>query len=267
MGAGQSYQWASQYPDFVDLCAPFCGSARTSLHNQLFLESFCFALKSDPAWKDGRYTSQPTRGLKALGHIYSGWGFSQAFLREKGHTKYYGCSTVQEWLESFWEAWACSKDANNMLYLAWTWLHADISAQPLYAGESQLDTPTAQGGRLGKRGDLVGETTSEDDAAFKRALQGIKAKTLVMPARSDLYFPPEDSEIEVEIMGKEKSTLKVIETIWGHWAGGPGDAKEDAAFIDEEVYKLLESYGGDGGKMASVAGGGLTEMVNKLAVA
>ena len=38
MGAGQSFQWATQYPDFMDICVPFCGSAKTSLHNQVFLE-------------------------------------------------------------------------------------------------------------------------------------------------------------------------------------------------------------------------------------
>jgi len=38
MGAGQCYQWATQYPDFMDIIVPFCGSARTSIHNQVFLE-------------------------------------------------------------------------------------------------------------------------------------------------------------------------------------------------------------------------------------
>ncbi|PYI01799.1 homoserine acetyltransferase, partial [Aspergillus sclerotiicarbonarius CBS 121057] len=44
MGAGQSYQWATQYPDFMDLVVPFCGSARTSLHNKVFLEGVKTAL-------------------------------------------------------------------------------------------------------------------------------------------------------------------------------------------------------------------------------
>ena len=44
MGAAQTYQWATQYPDFMDMAAPFCGSARTSLHNQVFLEGVKAAL-------------------------------------------------------------------------------------------------------------------------------------------------------------------------------------------------------------------------------
>jgi homoserine O-acetyltransferase len=44
MGAGQSFQWATQYPNFLDICVPFCGSAKTSLHNQVFLEGVKSAL-------------------------------------------------------------------------------------------------------------------------------------------------------------------------------------------------------------------------------
>ena len=53
-------------------------------------------------------------------------------------------------------------------------------------------------------------------------MQGIKAKALVLPAKTDLYFPPEDSEIEVAAMKPGIGTLKVFPSIWGHWAGGEG---------------------------------------------
>lgn len=38
MGAGQTYQWAISYPEMVERIFPFCGSAKTSLHNVVFLE-------------------------------------------------------------------------------------------------------------------------------------------------------------------------------------------------------------------------------------
>lgn len=44
MGAAQTFQWATQYPGFMDLVVPFCGSARTSLHNMVFLEGVKAAL-------------------------------------------------------------------------------------------------------------------------------------------------------------------------------------------------------------------------------
>ena len=90
MGAGQTYQWITQYPDFADLAVPFCGSARTSLHNQVFLEgvkSALLAAKGIPSAgvKEGGVKKEgvdekrvwteeeKTVGLKALGRVYSGW--------------------------------------------------------------------------------------------------------------------------------------------------------------------------------------------------
>ncbi|KAK6398548.1 hypothetical protein LTR65_000100 [Meristemomyces frigidus] len=97
MGAGQTYQWATQYPDFMDLAVPFCGSAKTSLHNQVFLEGVKTAVLGGKGASSGgickgeaiqgeyrTWTDEErTVGLKALGRVYAGWGFSQAFYREK----------------------------------------------------------------------------------------------------------------------------------------------------------------------------------------
>lgn len=91
MGAGQTYQWAAQYPDFMDCIAPFCGSAKTSIHNQVFLEGVKSALLaakgiSSAGSKEGRVVAQGQEqqartwsdqekqvGLKAFGRVYAGW--------------------------------------------------------------------------------------------------------------------------------------------------------------------------------------------------
>jgi homoserine acetyltransferase len=129
-------------------------------------------------------------GLKALGRVYSGWGFSQAFYRERLHETALGFKDIDDFMVNFWEKWACSKDPENMLVMANTWQAGDCSQQEPYNGD------------------------------FDKAMEGIKAKTLVLPAKTDLYFPPEDSEIEVKAMRPGVGELKVIPSIWGHWAGG-----------------------------------------------
>ena len=59
----------------------------------------------------------------------------------------------------------------------------------------------------------------EFDGDFAAALGAIRAPTIVMPGSSDLYFPPEDSAIEVGLIpGAE---LRIIESDWGHIAGSP----------------------------------------------
>ncbi|KAF2641919.1 homoserine acetyltransferase family protein [Massarina eburnea CBS 473.64] len=227
MGAGQTYQWATQYPDFIDLIAPFCGSAKTSFHNQAMLEGVKSALYAAKGTSSGGiskpeviaagseyggFTAETkTNGLKALGRVYSGWGFSQPFYREKLYEKALGFKDIDDFMVNFWEAWACSKDPENMLVMAHTWQAADCSAQEPYNGD------------------------------FKKAMEGIKAKALVLPSQTDLYFPPEDSEIEVQAMRPGVGELRVIPSIWGHWAGGPGDSKDDVKWLDERLGEFFST--------------------------
>ena len=148
MGAGQTYQWATQYPDFMDRIVPFCGSARTSLHNQVFLEGVKSALLAPKgassagicADNDARSRlwteDEKATGLKALGRVYAGWGFSQAFYREKLYLIAPAFKDqfkdLEDFMVEFWEKWATSKDPENMLTMLWTWQAGDVSKQEPY---------------------------------------------------------------------------------------------------------------------------------------
>lgn len=137
MGAGQTFQWATQYPDFMDCVVPFCGSARTSLHNQVMLEGVKSALlgakgassagigeTGEVGITDKEYRGWSAKerevGLKNLGRVYAGWGFSQAFYREKLHENYMGFKGLKDFMVNFWEVWALSKGMFDGPYLkAW----------------------------------------------------------------------------------------------------------------------------------------------------
>ena len=67
--------------------------------------------------------------------------------------------------------------------MLWTWQHADISENPHYQGD------------------------------LAAALRGIRARALVMPSATDLYFPVEDSRRDVSLM--RNAELLTIPTIWG----------------------------------------------------
>ena len=58
-------------------------------------------------------------------------------------------------------------------------------------------------------------------------------------AATDLYFPPEDSEFEVAHM--PNAELRVISSVWKHFAGGPGTSPDDVKFMDEALQELLAS--------------------------
>jgi len=75
------------------------------------------------------------------------------------------------------------------------------------------------------------------DGDLRRALAGIRARAVIMPASSDLYFPPEDSALEVALL--PQGELRVIETDWGHSAGGPDRNRSGTAFIESTLSELL----------------------------
>jgi homoserine O-acetyltransferase len=71
MGGMLSWQWAEQYPDYMDAIAPLASTpAAMAARNWIFRRLVIDAIESDPAWQGGNYTSEP-RGL-ALGLTYFG---------------------------------------------------------------------------------------------------------------------------------------------------------------------------------------------------
>ena len=114
-----------------------------------------------------------------------------------------------EWEGGFLGTW----DANDLVTLLHTWYYGDVT--------------------------LVGKSTfsaSHNEDGFASTLSAIKAKGLIMPCKTDLYFPvrirsirrrrrssrmcplaqkPEDSTIEVSLMG-QNAKLVVIDSVWGH---------------------------------------------------
>jgi homoserine O-acetyltransferase len=191
----------------VERILPICGSARTSHHNFVFLEGVKAALTADDAWANGWYEKPPYKGLRAMGRVYAGWAVSQAFYREEVYLDL-GYSSLEDYLVAFWEGRRLGADANDLLAMIWTWQHADISVNEQYNGD------------------------------FARALGAITARAVVMPGRTDLYFPPEDNDAEVAMM--PNAELRPIESIWGHLAGGPGFNPPDAAFVDATLRELLD---------------------------
>ncbi|KAL8278998.1 hypothetical protein RQP46_008667 [Phenoliferia psychrophenolica] len=216
MGAAMTFQWATAYPDFMDRAIPFCGAARTAHHNITFLRSLIMALELDPKFKDGDYTvaEQPMGGKAVFAAIYSIMGFSGSFYRQELF-KELGYATRDEFLDGFWTPLFAHKDALNLRHMLRTWIAADITCTP---GQPWSHDPKN------------GRSSTED---YKLALASIKTSTLVVPCRTDMYFPPEDSEFEVAHI--PKGSLYVMESIWGHFAGGPGLNPVDVKDLDEVI--------------------------------
>jgi len=162
-----------------------------------------------PTWYTGTHNDIETFGRWAHARPSSGQRSSRTWcaLRARYRTEAYralGARDYQEHVAYFWEPFFLRCDANNLLSQLWTWLHGDISDNPVYSGN------------------------------FEAALGAIKARTIILPVDNDRYFPPADSEYEARHIPGAK--CRVISSIWGHMA--PMNP-QDIPAIDSALHELL----------------------------
>ena len=207
MGAQQALQWAVSHPDMMEAVVAYCGNAKEYPFGIARLEGAKAAITADAGWNNGYYETPPEVGLKALARHWAAWGSSQEWWRQELFRRS-GAESVEAWIANSEQNWL-SGDANDLLAQATTW----------------------QTHNVGDTGEFSGD--------LEAALRSIKARVLMMPAETDLYFPPEDNEIEVGHM--PHAELRPIESIWGHLAGGPGANTADTKFVDDAIRELLAS--------------------------
>ena len=206
MGAQQAYHWGALYPEQVEHIAALCGTAKTTDHNRVFLYSLRAALQGDPTWNGERFEGIPEKGFHTFTQIYASWAASQAYYRAEPYLEW-GYSSLEDYLLRSWEAGYRKRDPHNLLAMIETWLHCNVGDNPVYGGD------------------------------YEKALGAITAKTLVMPASTDLYFTPEDCEAEAKLI--PNSRYVEIPSIWGHRAGNPYQNPEDEMFIKLAVEELM----------------------------
>lgn len=207
MGAGQAYHWAALYPELVRRAIVVCGSARTAVHNRVFLSGLLRVLEAAPEHLgDGRFSAEPTRAVRAFAHVYAGWGLSQDFYREGLYETALGAPDLETFLRTDWEDSFATSRAANLYAQALTWSAADISA--------------------GHGSDLPA------------ALASIRASVLLLPGSTDLYFRVADNEAELPFL--RDGRLEPIPSIWGHRAGSPAGNPEDLAFLTRHVRDWLD---------------------------
>lgn len=209
MGGQQAYHWAAMFPDDVARIIVVCSSARTAEHNKVFLSGLLRTFEAAPEHLGhGRFKEEPRLTLRAIGHIYAGWALSQDFYREKLHLTAFKMPDLDAYLKNDWEASFARRRAANCYAQLVTWYNGDISANPIYEGD------------------------------YERALKAIKARVLLLPGETDLYFRVADNELELKHLASAE--LLPIPSIWGHRAGNPAIIPADAEFLKTAVRRWLD---------------------------
>lgn len=183
MGAEQTYEWAVRFPHMVRRAAPIAGTARTTAHTAVYVDTLMDAITADPAWARGYYEKAGAvrAGLRRHARLWAVMGAHPTMYAQEGWRPL-GFSSVDDFLTGLLDASFLAHDANNLLAQAWKWKHAD-----------------------------VGRNAGGDLAA---ALGRITARTLVMPIDTDMFFTVADCEAEQRMI--PGSELRVLRTSWGH---------------------------------------------------
>ena len=207
MGAQQTYEWAVRFPDRVRRAAPLAGTARMYQHCVNWADTLVETLQADPGFADGWYrsSSDVAAGLRRHAGLFALYVLSNRFWTEQ-HWRALGFSSPEDFRIGFLEGYFGPMDAGDLLCQAWKWQHGDVSR---HAG-----------------GDLVA------------ALGRIRARTLVMPISTDLFFPVEDCAAEQALV--PGSELHVIEDVHGH-ASLFGLSPTYAEQVDAGLNRLLSA--------------------------
>ena len=156
---------------------------------------------------DGAVATLDAAGAPTLGRVWAAWGLSAAFYRNELWRAATAAQTVEEFVTEWYGPAAFGGDVRDLHAMFATWRAADIADRDRFRGD------------------------------FSAALRAIRARAIVMPSRTDTYFPPEDSMIEVEHM--PNAQLRIIESQWGHVAGA-GVHAPDSEFIAQAIASILE---------------------------
>jgi homoserine O-acetyltransferase/O-succinyltransferase len=207
MGAEQAFQWAVSYPDFADRIVATSGTAKCYPHGVVRLESQIAAITADDAFKNGDYTSPPTKGLEAFAMVWTAWLFSQEWWRkELWRADSPPGATFDSVVHEFRTNFIPGADANDLILQMRAWERHDVGTTPGFNGD------------------------------VEKALRSIKVPVLYMPSETDLYFPLTDARYEAQFI--PHVTLAPIPSLWGHTAGAASNPA-DGRFLNDRIGKFM----------------------------
>jgi homoserine O-acetyltransferase len=113
MGCMQSFVWGETYPQFTDALAPFaCLPVELAGRNRMWRYMAMQAIRNDPAWKNGEYTTEPIQGLTTANDLLLIAGGAPLQLQKNYPTR----AQIEAYVDRSVPASNGHTDANDFLY-------------------------------------------------------------------------------------------------------------------------------------------------------
>jgi homoserine O-acetyltransferase len=129
MGCMHAWMWGETYPDWMDALMPLaCQPVQIAGRNRLWRKMAIDAIRQDPDWKNGDYTSQPRAALQIAADFLLIAGSAPLHMQEDLPTR----DAADKFLDDSLKRTLATLDANDFLYA--------VSASRNYDPSAKLDT-------------------------------------------------------------------------------------------------------------------------------
>lgn len=114
MGCMHAFVWGTEYPGFARRLAPFaCNAMEIAGRNRMWRQMSIDAIKADPLWNGGNYTSPPENGLRTARYMSMIAGGNPVALQAQYPTRE---GAVKYLNEAYAARAAGDLDANDQIY-------------------------------------------------------------------------------------------------------------------------------------------------------
>jgi homoserine O-acetyltransferase len=113
MGCMHGFVWATRYPEAVEKLAPFaCLPVEIAGQNRMWRKLSMDAIKADPAWHNGNYTSPPLAGLRTAASLSMIAGANPLALQAQFPSR----DAAEKFTDEAFQRIALRNDANDIIY-------------------------------------------------------------------------------------------------------------------------------------------------------
>ena len=113
MGCMHAWVWGETYPDFMDALMPLaCQPVAIAGRNRIWRKMIMDAIRDDPEWKGGEYSSQPHAAMEVVAAMFEIAAGSALLMQKLTPTR--GATDRSD--EEFTRHFIADHDANDLLY-------------------------------------------------------------------------------------------------------------------------------------------------------